>query len=133
MKKINVDKMSLKEAAEYVIKKLVIQGEQCFDGDECAYGNEFGQHCAVGFLLNEKNKYLMELQGSVYTLISEESKSVPKLIKNNTEFFRELQNFHDENTLSSRSIRLKKLKSIAPHAIDLRNPNWKKWVNLGIS
>lgn len=82
MKKEDVDKMSLQEACDFAVSKIVEQGERCvtiYDGNiSCSYGNE-GLHCLVGWLLDKENSELMNFRGE---LVDEDFKNLlPELIR----------------------------------------------------
>ena len=129
MKKENVDKMTLQQAMDYSINKLVEQGRRCRIANECAYGNSKGQHCAVGWLLDEDNDDLMNAEGSIGLLMTDHRAALPKLMLENEAAFREFQNFHDSEL---RRYRSHLLLEIEGYGIDVdANPNWKKWVEMG--
>ena len=70
MKKQDVDNMTLQEAVDYAMFKIVEQGGRCRSLQGlCAYGNAEGKHCAVGWLLDEDNQELMGFNGGVYNLV----------------------------------------------------------------
>jgi hypothetical protein len=133
MKKEDVDKMTLQEALDYSINKLVEQGGQCMVESGCAYGNSKGQHCAVGWLLDEDNVKLMNYPGDVDGLVDVFKGDVPELIPLKRDVFQNFQNLHDSNYkkgTDSRAIYLDSLNRI--HGIDITtNPNWKKWLEMG--
>jgi hypothetical protein len=54
-----VDAMTVQQAIDYSLDKLVKQGERCYNGNDCMYGDEEGNHCAIGWLLDADNKSLM--------------------------------------------------------------------------
>lgn len=127
-----VDQMTLQEAMDYVIDKLVnvnkgkrslrIKGNR----EKCAYSDDNGLHCGIGWLLDENNETLMNAEVSVRWLTNkpEFSSFVPSLIKNNFRAFLNLQMFHDSN---SREDRNNLLKVISQH-VNTSNPNWRRWV-----
>lgn len=134
MKKSEVDKMTVKEAVDYSMNKLIEQGSRCIlicgGNEECVYGNEHGNHCVVGWLLNENNKKLMDAEGVVGELIEDYPHAVPKLIINNDTFFELLQHFHDLDTVHNRKKALSRLKERFPEFVDLRKGYWRKWINM---
>jgi hypothetical protein len=128
MKKEDVDKMTLQEAMDYSINKLVKQGRRCRIENECAYGNSKGQHCAVGWLLDEDNDGLMNAEGGIYVLMTDHRAALPKLILENEAAFIEFQKFHDFESFGSRS---RYLLEIEGYGIDVdTNRNWKKWLEM---
>jgi hypothetical protein len=129
MKKENVDKMTLQQAMDYSINKLVEQGHRCLIKNECSYGDGAGSHCAVGWLLDEDNEELMNISGGLGLLTNNYGDLLPKLILKNQSAFREFQNFHDFETHQSRSNHLQELEG---YGIDVKtNPNWNKWLTMG--
>jgi hypothetical protein len=132
MKKEDVDKMTLQEAMDYSINKLVEQGGQCTlrGSGGCAYGNSKGQHCAIGWLLDEDNKGLMQADGSSDKMIRDYYPYIPDLIKKNRDLFFYFQIFHDEDEKNCRSDKLNEMAK--DYGIDVEtNPNWNKWVEMG--
>jgi hypothetical protein len=130
MKKENVDKMSLQEAMDFSINKIVEQGGRCMIDNNCAYGNNKGQHCAVGWLLDEDNVALMRAGGGVSSLVLNHAPALPQLILENEKQFRCLANFHD-SPIGDRmnSLSYSELKA---GGIDVTtNPNWDKWLDMG--
>jgi len=135
MKKEDVDARSLQENLDYVIDNLVKQGERCIQGKGtgCVYGNGIGQHCAVGWLLDEDNKLLMEFMGGVSALLStwgNLTEYIPNTLKTNCILFVTLQSFHDSAMKSRRKSHLKYLITGYPK-LSFTNPNWQKWVEMG--
>ena len=59
LEKEEVDKMTLQEAFDYAVQKIVEQGGRCIDNHMCVYGNTRGMHCAVGWLLDENERSLI--------------------------------------------------------------------------
>ena len=61
------------EVVSEMFQQLVMQGKQCVDiVHACRYGNDDGDHCAVGFLLDEEDEGLMESGMSADDLIDSE-------------------------------------------------------------
>lgn len=132
MRPSEVDNWTLKRAAEYALKRMVLQGVPCKIGNDCMYGNEEGKHCGVGFLLNPKNPKLMEFEGNVTDLADTYPKAIPNLVRRNLDFFITFQEFHDYDSFIGRKKALNQLKKEFPKIVDLRNPHWKQWMNLGV-
>lgn len=111
MKKEDVNKMTLGEAVNFALGKIVEQGGRCLkvagwcDNPICAYGNGDGKHCAVGWLLDEDNDTLMSSDFSVEAMATGRSMKsidrkrfeglIPELICDNVDVFKELQHLHD--------------------------------------
>ena len=53
------------EVADEIFKALLKQNAKCMDHAICAYSNEKGQHCAVGFLLPEDDSNCMDYAGPI--------------------------------------------------------------------
>jgi len=132
VKKEDVDKMTLQEAMDYAIDKIVEQGGQCMIDDNCAYGNNKGQHCAVGWLLDEDNEELMSYKGGVQLLLYDDG-DVPELIKIEHRAFEDFQNLHDAEYEGGESGRADFLNILRKeHGIDTTtNPSWGVWVGMG--
>jgi hypothetical protein len=130
MKKEDVDKMTLQQAMDYSINKLVEQGVQCMDYGGCYYGDDEGRHCAVGWLLDEDNEELMDSFGTLDETIKNHPESIPSLLDKHSEAFETLQELHDSDRTADRKIILKDMTE--KYGIDIEtNPNWNKWVLLG--
>lgn len=128
MKKEDVDEMSLQEACDYAVGKLVEQGIPCMVGGGCRYRDSSRtMHCAVGWLLDETNERLMNSVGGVYTILYRHGKEMPKLIAKNLEIFLLLQRFHDYPNKNSRQTTL----TLMSKHIDISNVIYRQWVNMG--
>ena len=121
-----VDAMTVQQAIEYSLDKLVQQGERCRDGHVCTYGDGEGNHCAVGWLLDARAEALMRYEGSVREIAGKFS--IPELIKNNIEVFSLLQAFHDDARGHGRRNILNRLSELD---VDISHPNFQAWVDLG--
>ena len=125
---------TLQEACDYSVAMIVRQGDRCmgkveggYKQDFCAYGNDKGEHCAVGWLLDDTNKDLMMYRGAVTELIGDSKISIPSLIHDNIDVFDSLQVFHDLEDYHSRHIYLSRLSE----DIDTDKPQYKQWVEMG--
>jgi len=137
MKKEDVDKLTLQEACDYAIAKLVEQGCRCMEQNKfckeapsCSYGNDEGQHCAIGWLLDEEDPALMRFEANLYGLLRSESlqDKIPDVIKLNYEALEAFQQLHDARRLCNREEAFDKLDTY----IDVKtNPNYQKWVDMG--
>ena len=128
MKKEDVDKMSLQEAMDYSVLKIVEQGGRCLDENGgCSYG-EGSMHCAIGWLLDEDNLALMESGATPSGLVKTFPTEVPRLIADNIIPFEELQSFHDCALQYSRKGYMEDLESLG---IDTSAPQWAAWVEMG--
>lgn len=131
MKKELVDQMTLQEAFDFAVLKIVEQGGRCMnnqDASVCAYSNHQGYHCAVGWLLDESNKDLMNCSATVGYLGKHYPNSVPDLIKKNTGAFMHLQMFHDDRLKVDRERHLVEIEDLG---IDVSKPQWVSWVEMG--
>jgi len=134
VKKEDVDKMTLQEAMDYAIDKIVEQGGRCMSrSDRCAYGNDKGQHCAVGWLLDEENEELMSYKGGVVELLGMFEGHVPELIEIEHRAFEDFQNLHDAEREDGEPGRADFCNILRKeHGIDTTtNPSWGIWVGMG--
>lgn len=132
MKKELVDQMTLQEACDYSVKKIVEQGDRCMSACniyKCAYTDREGKHCAVGWLLDEDNEELMNFEGNVVSLCKQFGEDIPQLIRDNLHLFWHLQGFHDASYEEDRLTRLGKLSVIG---VDTSGDHWKQWVTMSI-
>jgi hypothetical protein len=121
-----VDAMTVQQAIEYSLDKLVKQGKRCVNGNDCMYGDEEGNHCAIGWLLDADNKSLMCNGGAITDL--DDVRAVPKLIRDNIETFLFFQQFHDSFYTKHRGMYKGNLKD---SGIDTSHPNFQAWIDLG--
>ena len=131
MKKELVDQMTLQEACDFAVLKIVEQGGRCMSVHNkgiCSYSNGQGWHCAVGWLLDETNENMMNTSAVIGYLSSYYPDSVPNLIKDNLEVFMRLQMFHD-NTL--KDDRKEDIALLQDFGIDTSKPQWDQWVEMG--
>ncbi|MBF84500.1 MAG: hypothetical protein CL489_08505 [Acidobacteria bacterium] len=124
MKKEQVDEMSLSEAVNYALSKIIEQGKPCKNNGYCAYGYD-GNHCAIGWLLDEDDDALMGYNGSLNYLIIDYGDKVPDLIKDNTCIFEPLQKIHD---VSNKEIFNTKLYELNAYAVDIDQDLLDKWI-----
>jgi hypothetical protein len=125
MTKDQVDQMTLQQAMDYAVAKIVEQGGRCIDSDGgCAYGNEKGQHCVVGWLLDETVNALMGFVGGVVDLTYQFPYSVPALIQNNSAAFEYLQDLHD----GANACFLWPLAALNEKGINTSAAHWEQWI-----
>lgn len=135
MKAKQVDKMTLQEACDYAVMKIVEQGSRCGDLSTlanpsdmmCEYGNGEGKHCAVGWLLDENEEELMGCMTGVSGLIEYYEELIPCLITENRAVFEQLQGFHDEDEAVKREVRIKRLNELG---LDTSAPQYQQWVDM---
>ena len=132
--KPNLDTCTLQEACDYAVAMIVKQGGRCMEKGEygykqdfCVYGNDKGEHCAVGWLLDDTNDALMRFEGDVTELIGDSKISIPSLIHKNIDVFTSLQVFHDSEAASRRRYYLSRLSE----DIDTDKPQYKQWLEMG--
>lgn len=122
---------SVQEACDYAVLKIVEQGGQCHNGmQHCMYGNEEGQHCAIGWLLDPDNENLMDFDGGIVELADETEELIPNIIKNNLYVFGVLQDFHDGESICGRKMALEQLHNY--YNIDISKPQYQQWVDMGV-
>ena len=129
MNKPDLETCTLQEACDYAVFKIVEQGKQCLDYKlRCRYGNQEGNHCAVGWLLDHGDERLMKCGDTVMTLVSTYGDGeLPSVIYENKSALRNLQYFHDDKTASSRRGVLRDLSV----SIDTSAPQYKQWIEMG--
>lgn len=125
MKPEDLNKLSLDEACQYAVKKIVEQGGRCLGNTGCAYGDRQGNHCAVGWLLDETDQGLMGYPGGIGDLFG----LVPALIRNNMRAFQRLQAFHDSKEANWRVHYCRALQD--EYDIDTSGPHWQQWIDMG--
>ena len=130
MKKEDVDKMTLQEACDYAVHKIVDQGKQCMSGERCAYQDDHGNHCAVGWLLDDADSELMTHNEYVIELINRYPQRLPKLIRKHRRAFNDLQRFHDSAVPTERREYARRLTE---EGIDTSKPQYQKWIKMGES
>lgn len=129
MEKPNLETCTLQEACDYSVLKIVEQGGQCLSGKGgCAYGDEKGNHCAIGWLLDASNKQLMSCGDDVTLLMSVFDCELPSVLYNNREAFNALQEFHDADCVTGREEFLNKLNE----SIGIKAPQYQQWVEMGV-
>lgn len=133
MKKEDIDKMTLQEACDYAVNKLVEQGCQCINkGETCVYSDQAGNHCAIGWLLDENDNTLMLFEGCVNSLNYNYDNKLPNIITDNLTLFTILQDFHDINESAIRQLNLDRMYK--EFNIDTKtNVNYQTWVNMAPS
>lgn len=121
---------NVQEACDYSVQKMVEQGGQSMRGHGCAYGTDKGLHCAIGWLLDKDDKFLMEYPKSIRILCRDHPDKVPQLVRDNEGIFRNLQGFHDAVSSLYRREIMNRLES---RGIDTSGDHWQQWVAMGES
>ncbi|MBF84501.1 MAG: hypothetical protein CL489_08510 [Acidobacteria bacterium] len=126
MKKEQVDQMSLTEAVNYALGKIIEQGKPCRNPDNgyCAYSDGNGNHCVVGWLLDHENEELMKWDGGVSSLSETYKERLPKLIIDNVELFYHLQGLHDYDSLAKVDFDIDVIKN----CVDINEELLNKWL-----
>lgn len=86
-----------------------------------------GQHCAVGWLLDDTNDYLMRYEGDASDLSRDWPEDVPSVLNNNTHLFLLLQSFHDLESKDERIYYKDRLSKF----ISTDAPQYQQWVDMG--
>jgi hypothetical protein len=91
---------SLVEVVNEVVEAMIKQGCQSLSSNVntlCAYGDSKGNHCAIGWLLPEKNHLMMDYNDSLQILVMDFENLGPNdsFIRENKSKLMELQGFHD--------------------------------------
>jgi hypothetical protein len=123
-----VDAMTVQQAIEYSLDKLVKQGERCIREGVCSYGSSGGNHCAIGWLLDANNRDLMRFEGSASDISEDYTYFVPLLIHSNKEAFNTFQHFHDTLYKAEREGLMHELED---SGVDTSHPNFQAWIDLG--
>lgn len=127
---IDINNCTLQEAVDYAVKKIVEQGGQCAAPcGACMYGDGEGRHCAVGWLLPEEDRDLMDCGDGVDHLVHRYADRVPAVVRENVEAMAALQDFHDDGSRWGRVGRLHLLAN--EHNIDTSGPHWQAWIDMG--
>lgn len=124
--------MTVADLCEYAVKKMVAQGKQCtikVDPDDgttnvCVYGDGQGNHCALGWLLDEENEALMNYRGGVHALWQDMPEFVPTPVAENKDLFATLQNLHDTGDMKY----LKELREAHRVLVDVEEAD--TWVEI---
>ena len=123
--------MNLQESVDYVVKKIVEQGGQCREHEKCMYGNDRGQHCAVGWLLDSTNEELMDFDEDVESLVISHHEEIPEIICLNVDVFDYIQRFHDGCAKNERRFILDRMITKYSHLINFTGKHWEQWVDMG--
>jgi len=121
--------MNLQESMDFAVQKIVEQGGRCLASGNCAYGDDKGNHCAVGWLLDATNDDLMYFDSDVEELSCSYPESIPEIIPENTEAFGDLQQFHDTPRKFSRETLRTRLH--LSYGINTSGEHWEQWVDMG--
>jgi hypothetical protein len=123
-----IDAMTLQQAVEYSLNKIVKQGKRCMSGENCTYADREGNHCAIGWLLDHGNVEAMHYGAGLMHLIDNYPEVAPQIVKDNFYFFSRLQEFHDAQYEDERIQLRGELESLG---IDTSHPNFQVWIELG--
>jgi len=116
---------SVQQACDYAVAKIVEQGGQCLDEEGlCLYASEDGKHCAVGWLLNEKDPSKLPIDTA---LINLDTKLLPQVVLDNMRVFTMLQAFHDTASYDGKNNWLLELERLG---INVSAPQYEEWLNL---
>ena len=132
---ISTTDKNLNEVLIEIAGLLVAQKVPCinlWDGfteatPECAYGNDLGHHCAVGFLIDPSNEAAMSYIGDVSELLEDVDLGEERtFLEDNVEILGLLQQLHDSNSKDERGKLLARITQ-DPEVIEAFLP----WVKLG--
>ena len=119
----------VQNACDYAVKKITEQGEQCIDDyGNCSYGDGKGNHCAVGWIIDNANNKLMAFEGGITEMYAYYPEEVPPYIVSNLELFYILQCFHDGDT---RRMRERMLIGLKRRGLDISAPQYQQWIDMG--
>lgn len=124
--KEKVDKMTLQEACDYAIAKLIEQGDRCMSGFCCVYDDGEGNHCAIGHLMSTIALSKIALDDAIYSITKEFQLYLPDLIVDNIDAFSILQTFHDQAGYEKREESLCELAAY----IDVTGEDYKTWLDM---
>ena len=116
---------TVEEVVSEMFKALFEQGEPCIQDKVCSFGNDKGQHCAVGFLLDEEvDDGIMQSKDSIIDLSRYYSLGVNRdFIIENERILLECQRIHDADNKfrieMDRDFLAVKLGGITPQYVDL--------------
>jgi len=120
---------TLQEACDYSVKQIVAQGKQCVDRDDyCVYSNGKGNHCAIGWLLQDVAE-AFTFTGSIDQLEMAYPEALPEVVKENLSTFCILQKFHDKKSYWEREFALKDLQE---KGVNTEGLHWHQWLEKGL-
>jgi hypothetical protein len=124
---IDLDTCTIQEACDYAIKCVVAQGHVCISKGECVYGDDYGNHCVIGWL-DPTNDDLMIFEGNVASAIHYGALKHP-FFKRHVEVLINLQRVHDVVLFGHSVVHHidKTLKRLACDGIDTSGPHWQEW------
>lgn len=127
----DIREMNKQQACDYSMKSLILQGEPCLNKDgNCVYSNG-SMKCPIGFLLPVKCKLMTKQKGDdtpIDLAIDSGVLDIPLILKEHTQIFQVLQNFHDAyNNISKLKEQLEKLGDLG---INVNKKHYTKWLNL---
>jgi hypothetical protein len=95
---INTTGKTLQQVSDEIAGKLIKQGKQCLLGNGCAYGDGEGNHCGIGWLLDESDEAVMRYVGGVNSLLGHHSDlgSNDAFIRENYGVLDRVQLLHDD-------------------------------------
>ena len=131
MTKEEVNNMTVQEACDYAVNKIVEQGRRCMEGITCIYSDGGNGRCFIGWLLDGDLTDLTQVKGTVSCLAVDPltKDMVPELISRNRNLFMTAQRFHDS---PERAHRESSLRSLGVYGLDVKtNPNYQQWVEMG--
>ena len=129
MKLDQANEMTLQELFDYAIVKLVEQGKQCSAATFCLYADGKGNHCGIGWLLDEDNSKLMAARKTIRNLASSEFDAcIPIAILHNLDAAEDFQDLHDFSGIDEID---KLLLALEDKGIDTNtNPAYQQWVDM---
>jgi hypothetical protein len=124
---------SLQEAADYVVTKIVEQGGQSKkpNSEECMYFGPDDRRCAIGWLLDDDiDPQIKNYWGGLSSLLQDYDLQSLEFLREETDFFATLQEFHDACIQKHRVYFAERLHD--DYGIDtVTNLNWNKWIKMG--
>ena len=122
---------SIEEVVEEIFSLLVKQGGRCVDDEgDCQYGDIYGNHCAIGFLVGDE---FADYGNSFSVMIRDKSVEVGEngaFMAMNLDTLSLCQRIHDTNRNSRIGVSLHTIYSALQGSLKSIPPSLDKWVEL---
>lgn len=134
MKKEVANSLGLGQLLDYVADRLIEQKVRCMSRTgstrgSCAYGDGAGNHCGVGWILDEENKGLMSAAGSLSSIISRYQAALPHTLIDDPTVWKFVQLMHDKTHRLGREATLRDARKHQPD--HFKSSKWDEVAKLG--
>lgn len=124
---ISTEGKTIQQVSDEIAAALIKQGKPCLRNYGCAYGDNLGNHCAVGWLLPKDSEFMYSTEN--VNELARKKNYLGKntdFIKNNTQFLSLIQKLHDGGATRTRL----RIAGDLEDSFGIDTTAWQPWIDL---